>query len=47
MRLTRTGTRRTRHGGTRRRTEHHGRRLAPCWTDKLARQLRREYRNAA
>lgn len=46
MRLTRTGTRRTRHGGNRRRifTIRHDR---PSWLDSLARQLHREFRGLA
>lgn len=43
MRLTRTGTKRTRHGGNRRRI-HTTRFDTPSWADELARQLHREYR---
>lgn len=46
MRLTRTGTKRTRHGGSRRRIAHPARPV-PSWTEKLARQLHREYRGLA
>lgn len=46
MRLTRTGTKRTRHGGNRRRT-FTARFQAPSWTDELARALHREYGSRA
>lgn len=46
MRLTRTGTKRTRHGGTRRRT-FTTRPPALSWTEQLARQLHREHRGWA
>lgn len=46
MRLTRTGTKRTRHGGNRRRI-HTTRFAPPSWTDQLARQLHREYQGQA
>jgi len=46
MRLTRTGTKRTRHGGSRRRTFTSAR-SAPYWAEKLTRQLHREHRGTA
>lgn len=46
MRLTRTGTKRTRHGGNRRRIQ--ATRFAhPDWTTTLASQLHREFRGLA